>query len=186
MEHVRTFLIQVALTKLLWVEAAHFVIWLKNHSITHVLGNATLHECLTGCKLNLAGLLEWGQCMWVYAGKSSKLSKHTMLTHWIGYDKGSPHTHWIYWSETRSVTTERNVWFTADFSTVYTLPGPVHDPLPTSPAQSTPPLQAQHLAPQTPPASPPEQMQPPPPAMSSSEEEVEVEGKLNEDKPPSV
>jgi hypothetical protein len=124
MEHVHAFLIQVALPKSLWAEVAHFVIWLKNRSITHVLGDATPHEHLPGHKPNLAGLPEWGQCMWVHTGKSLKLSKHAALTHWIGYDKGSPHAHQIYWPETWSVTMERNVWFTADFTTVYTLPGP--------------------------------------------------------------
>jgi hypothetical protein len=61
MKHVHAFLIQAALPKLLWAEVAHFVIWLKNHSIMCVLGDATLHECLMGHKPNLAGLLEWGQ-----------------------------------------------------------------------------------------------------------------------------
>jgi hypothetical protein len=79
MEHVHAFIIQEALPKPLWAEVAHFIIWLKNCSITHVLGDATLHECLMGCKPNLAGLLEWGQCMWVHAGKSSKLGKHAAL-----------------------------------------------------------------------------------------------------------
>jgi hypothetical protein len=178
MERVHTFLIQVALPKLLWAEVAHFVIWLKNCSITCVLGDATLHECLTGCKPNLAGLPEWGQRMWVHAGKSSKLGKYAMLVHWIGYDKGSPHAHRIYWPETWSVTAERNVRFTADFTIVYTLPRPVLDLLPTSLVQSAPPLQAQPLASQTPPTSPP--------ATLSGEEEVEVEGELDEDELPSV
>jgi hypothetical protein len=85
----------------------------------------------------------------------------------------------------QSVTTERNVQFTADFTTVYTLPRPVHDPPPTSPVQSIPPLQAQLLAPQTPPTSLLEWTQPPL-VMSSGEEEVEVEGELDKDEPPSV
>jgi len=34
MERVRAFLIQAALLKLLWVEVAHFIIWLKNHTTT--------------------------------------------------------------------------------------------------------------------------------------------------------
>jgi hypothetical protein len=123
MEHVHAFLIQAALPKSLWAEAAHFIIWLKNCSITHVLGDATLHEHLTGRKPNLAGLSEWGQHVWVHAGKSLKLGKHAALAHWIGYDKGSPHAHRIYWPEMWSVTMETNVWFTADLTTVYFLPG---------------------------------------------------------------
>jgi hypothetical protein len=185
MEGVCAFLIQAALLKSLWAEVARFVIWLKNRSIMCVLGDATPHECLMGHKPNLAGLLEWGQCVWVHAGKSSKLGKHATLMHWISYDKGSPHAHRIYWPEMQSVTMERNVQFTADFTTVYTLPGPVHNPLPTSLVQTTPPPWAQPLAPQTPPTSLPEQMQPPP-ATSSGKEEVKVKVKLDEDEPPSV
>jgi transposase InsO family protein len=58
MERMHTFLIQSTLPKSLWAEVVHFVISLKNCSIMHVLWNATLHECLMGHKLNLAGLLE--------------------------------------------------------------------------------------------------------------------------------
>jgi hypothetical protein len=88
----------------------------------------------------------------------------------------------------QSVTTERNVRFTADFMTVYTSPGPMHNQLLTSPVQSMPPQHTQPLVPQTvqtPPASLPQHLQLPP-AMSSGEEEVEVEGKLNKDELPSV
>ena len=138
-ECMHTFLIQATLPKSLWVEAAHFIIWLKNHSITRVLGDATLHEHLMGHKPNLAGLPEWGQRVWVHAGKSLKLGKHAALMHWISYDKGSSHAHRIYWLVIWSVTVERNVWFTANFTTVYTLPRPMHNQPPTSPVQGTPP-----------------------------------------------
>jgi transposase InsO family protein len=150
MECMRAFLIQAILSKSLWVEVSHFIIWLKNCSITHVLGDATPHECLMGCKPNLAGLLEWGPHMWVYAGKSLKLGKHAALVHWISYNKGSPHAHRIYWPDMQSVTAERNVRFTADFTTVYTLPGPVHNQPPTSPVQSAlPPADTTASSPDT-------------------------------------
>jgi transposase InsO family protein len=139
MEHVHAFLIQATLPKLLWAEVVHFIIWLKNHSITCVFGDATPHKCLTGHKPNLAGLPEWGKRVWVHTGKSLKLGKYAALMHWIGYNKGSPHAHRIYWPETWSVTMERNVQFTADFTTVYTSPRPVHNQPPTSLVQSTPP-----------------------------------------------
>src|SRR6266850_4601674 len=182
MERVHAFLIQAALPKLLWVEVAHFVIWLKNRTTTRVIGDATLLERASGCKPNLAGLPKWGQRIWVHSGKSSKLQKHATIVHWIGYNRGSPHTHWIYWPETQSVTAERNVRFTADFTTVYTSPRLIQDLPPTSPALnpiSQPALQA---APQTPLAqsSQPPQRPQLPPATSSGEEEVKVEDKLED------
>jgi len=73
MERVCAFLIQAALPKALWAEAAHFVIWLKNHTTTRVIGDATPLERASGRKPNLAGLPEWGKHVWVHSGKSSKL-----------------------------------------------------------------------------------------------------------------
>src|SRR6267142_3181193 len=109
MERVRAFLIQAALPKSLWAEVAHFVIWLKNRTTMRVIGDATPLERVSGCKPNLAGLPEWGQRVWVHSGKSSKLQKNATIACWIGYNRGSPHAHWIYWPEMRSVTVERNV-----------------------------------------------------------------------------
>jgi len=159
MERVCAFLIQATLPKSLWAEAAHFVIWLKNHMTTQVIGDATLLEQVSGCKPNLVGLPKWGQRICVHSSKSSKLQKHTMIAHWIGYNRGSPHIHQIYWPEMRSITMERNVRFTADFTTVYTSPGPIQDlpPITSTPnAISQPTPQA---APQTPPAQSPQSPQ---------------------------
>src|SRR6266850_1926582 len=159
MERVHAFLIQAALPKSLWAEAAHFVIWLKNHTTTRVIGNATPLERASGHKPNLAGLPKWGQRICVHSSKSSKLQKHAMIAHWIGYNRGSPHILQIYWPEMRSITMERNVRFTADFTTVYTLPGPIQDlpPITSTPnAISQPTPQA---APQTPPAQSPQSPQ---------------------------
>ena len=125
MERVRAFLIQAALLKSLWAEVPHFVIWLKNCTTTWVIGDATPLEQVSGHKPNLVGLPEWGQHIWVHSGKSSKLQKHATIACWIGYNWGNLHAHQIYWLETQSITTERNVRFTADFTTVYTLPRPI-------------------------------------------------------------
>src|SRR6266850_7585649 len=148
MERVRVFLIQAALPKSLWAEVAHFVIWLKNRTTTQVIGDTTPLERVSSCKPNLAGLPEWGKRVWVHSGKSSKLQKHTTIAHWIGYNWGSPHAHWIYWPETRSVTMERNVRFTADFTTVYTSPGPIQDLPPTTLAPNPISQPAPQAAPQ--------------------------------------
>jgi len=101
-----------------------------------------------------------------------------MIVCWIGYDQGSPHAHWIYWLEMQSITAERNVRFTADFTTVYTSPRPVHNQQLAAVALSV----ASQPVQQATPVQQPQPSQPPqlPSAMSSREEEVEVEDKLKD------
>src|SRR6267142_6515317 len=151
-----------------------------------VIGDATLLERVSGCKPNLVGLPKWGQRIWVHSSKSSKLQKHAMIVCWIGYDQGSPHAHWIYWLEMWSVTAERNVRFTADFTTVYTLPRPIQDLPPATPAPNPISQPALQVVLQTPPAqsSQPPQRPQPPLATSSGEEEVKVEDKLEDSNSP--
>jgi transposase InsO family protein len=177
MERVRACIIQSELPKALWAEAANFVIWVKNRTTTKVLGNVTPQERLTGRKPNLAGLPEWGQRVWVHIGDGSKLEARAWPGRWVGYDSGSTHAHRIYWPDKHGISVERDVRFTADFTTVYTSAPPLESasqlagpaaPAPAPPAPSTP-------APSTPaaPASPP-------PATSSGEEELEVEDELED------
>ena len=59
-EHVHTVLHQSRLPKMLWAEALHFVIWVKNRTLTRALGNVTPFEKLTRKKPNIAGVPEWG------------------------------------------------------------------------------------------------------------------------------
>jgi len=61
MECICACLIQSKFPKALWVEAANFVIWVKNCTTTKVLGNITPHERLTRQKPNLAGVPKLGQ-----------------------------------------------------------------------------------------------------------------------------
>src|SRR6266850_2743428 len=72
----------------------------------------------------------------------------------------------------RSITTKMNVRFTANFTIVYTSPGPVHNQLPAAAALSaaSQPMQQPQ----------PPQLPQPPLAMSSGEEEVEVEDELKD------
>ncbi len=60
-ERVRAVLHQSGLPKTLWAEALHFVVWVKNRTLTQALGNVTPFEKLTGKKPNIAGVPEWGQ-----------------------------------------------------------------------------------------------------------------------------
>ena len=74
-ECVRAFLIQSGLPKFLWLEAANHAIWVKNQSLTKVLGNSTPLEHLTGQKPNLAGMPEWRQRVWIHTNSGTKLER---------------------------------------------------------------------------------------------------------------
>ena len=122
MERVRAFRIQADLPKFLWVEAARFVVWLKNRSLTRLLGTATPYERLTGRKPNLAGVPEWGQRVWVHDSSGTKLEARAEVARWVGYDSDSTHAHRIYWPETQKISVERDIKFTSDTVIVDTAP----------------------------------------------------------------
>ncbi len=106
-ERVQAILHQSGLPKNLWGEAIHFCIWLKNQMSTQAIGQATtLFERLTGHKPNLAGMPEWGQCIWVHNALGSKLDTRASIVWWVGFDQDSPHVHHIYWPEKGSVLVE--------------------------------------------------------------------------------
>src|SRR5487761_336488 len=172
-ERVRALIIQSGLPKDLWAEAAQLVIWLKNQLTTRVLGTTTPHEQLTGHKPNLAGVPEWGQLVWVHNDRASKLEPRATQARWVGYDGASTHAHRIYWPEKRSVSVERNIRFTADYTTVIASPPPLKSPTPQTPPALPGPSQQAAPAPAA----------QPPPATDSGEEEVEVEDELDEEPP---
>ena len=141
MKRIQAFLIQSGLPQALWAEAANHAIWVKNRSLTKVLGNVTPLERLTGQKPNLAGILEWGQQVWVHTDSGTKLDRRSVPVHWIGYDADSTHAHCIYWPETQKVSVERNVKFSEDSVTVRIIPLiPRKTPAPRPQIPSTPSL----------------------------------------------
>ena len=97
---------QSRLLKTLWAEALLYAVWLKNHTSTHTLGTVTPYEHLHKSKPNLAGVLEWGQHMWVHNDLGSKLDARATVAHWVGYDADSTHTHRIYWPQKRLISVE--------------------------------------------------------------------------------
>jgi len=170
-EHMCAVLHQSGLPKTLWAEVLHFVIWVKNRTLTRTLGNVTPFEKLTRKKPNI-GVPEWGQCVWVHTAANSKLDAHMATAHWVGYNRDSTHTHRIYWTEQHKVSVERDVKFTA-LSTTVSIPTPIPTP-PSAPAPVT--LSgAPSIAPEC---------QQPPAATNSGEEEVEVEDELVDATPP--
>jgi len=103
-ERVHTVLHQSGLPKTLWAEALHFVVWVKNRTLTRALGNIMLLEELTGKEPNIAGVPEWGQRVWVHTTTNSKLDARAATAHRVGYNGDSTHAHRIYWAEQRNVS----------------------------------------------------------------------------------
>ena len=138
----------------------------------------TPYECLHKSKPNLAGVPEWGQCVWVHNDSGSKLDAWATVAHWVGYNADSTHAHRIYWPQKRSVSVKCNVKFTSDARTI-----PISIPHITMGTMPAPPIPAQIThAPLHPPPEPmpaPAQVTSPPPwplpAASSSEEEMDDE-----------
>ena len=172
MERVRALLIQADLPKFLWAEAVQFVVWLKNRSLTRAIGNVTPYERLTGQKPNLAGVPEWGQCVWVHNDSGTKLDARASAARWVGYDADSTHAHWIYWPDTRKISVERNVRFKTKSITIR-----IPSRLPSTPA---PAPAVQQPATVTSVQKTSSQL---PPATDSGEEEVKVEDELDDQTP---
>ena len=82
---------------MLWGEAAHHVVWLKNHTPTKVLdGDTTPYESAYGKKPDLCGVCEWGSCCWVQNELVAKSGGQVSEGVWVGVDEKSKGA-WIYW-----------------------------------------------------------------------------------------
>jgi hypothetical protein len=158
-EHVRALLHQSKLPKNLWGKAIHFCIWLKNRTLTQVIGKATtLFKWLTRHKPNLTDVPKWGQCIWVHRDLGSKLDTRASTMRWVGFNQDSPHAHPIYWPEKGLILVECDVKSTFKWAVVYTLRFPtlqadLQASVPhraTTPQPSTAALLAAVTPPQTP------------------------------------
>jgi len=182
-EHVRALLHQSRLPPMLWAEALHFVVWVKNRTLMKALGNVTPFEKLTRKKPYLAGVPKWGQRIWVHTNANSKLGARAELVHWVGYSRDSTHAHRIYWAGAKKISTERDVKFAVSTATIS-----ITSSLSSTPLAPTLPLQHAASMPSTTPAptaptqaasAPPQ----PPAATDSGEEEVKVKDKLTDTSP---
>lgn len=108
------------LPKHFWGKAINHTAWLKNCTSTWTLGNTMPLEWLYGQKPNLGNMPKWGQCIWVHTDSGSKLDAQAVEGHWVGYDKDSTHTHWIYFSNKNKVAIEQNVKFAPTTITIHT------------------------------------------------------------------
>jgi hypothetical protein len=180
-EHIHALLHSAGLLKILWAEVLHFVIWVKNRTLTRVLGNTTPFEKLTGNKPNISGVPEWGQRVWVHTVANSKLGACAATAHWVGYDRDSTHAHQIYWAEKHKVSIEHNIKFMPSTTTVTLSPLLLTSPSASAPvpAQAMPPKPP--VSTQTPsPLVQTTAVHPQPlPATNSGKEEVKVKDELN-------
>jgi hypothetical protein len=88
------------------------VIWLKNQTSTKAIPSGkTPYEMVTGKKLNLSDLCEWGSVVWVHDDSGTKLDGRAKEGHWVGFDEQSKGSR-VYWPEKHTVTVERSVTFT--------------------------------------------------------------------------
>jgi hypothetical protein len=137
LERMCTLIKQVGLPTMLWGKALHFTVWVKNCTLTSVLGNATtLYEWLTGQKPSIAGIPEWGQHIWVHNDSGSKLDVYTTITQWVGYDEESTHAHRVYWEDKGKISVERNIKFITDTLVLFPLHIPMTAPIPAPPANT--------------------------------------------------
>ena len=95
MERIRAVGHASGLLKNLWGEVLIHVVWVKNQTASRVLNGKTSYELLTGNKLNLHDVSEWGACMWVHDPNSSKLDMQARDGRWVGFN-GDSGAHRIY------------------------------------------------------------------------------------------
>ncbi|KAI0038317.1 copia protein, partial [Auriscalpium vulgare] len=85
------------LPKNLWAEAQYHAGWVRNRTPTSAIPNSrTPHEVATGEKPNLAGIIPWGNKVWVKKLDATKLSPRAVEGRFIGYDEESKGCR-IYW-----------------------------------------------------------------------------------------
>ena len=84
------------------------MVWLKKCTSTKALGAATPLQALTGCKLDLSGLQEWGRKVLVHDAMNTKLGGCAKEGRWVGLDAESKASH-IYWPDKTTVSIESNV-----------------------------------------------------------------------------
>jgi len=70
----------------------------------------TPYEAAFGKKLNLKGVQEWGEKVWIRVEKSDKLSGRVCKGHWLEIDEESKGVR-VWWPDTKTVGIERNIYY---------------------------------------------------------------------------
>ena len=109
-ECIRVLLHASGLPKSLLGEAARHVVWLLNRMTTKAVDGMTPYEAAFGKKLNLSGVREWGDKVWVRVEAGDKLGGRVKEGRWMGIDEQSKGVR-VYWPDKRNVTIERNIYY---------------------------------------------------------------------------
>ena len=106
LEKVRAMLHSSGQPHMLWGEAAHHAVWLKNCTPTKALGgDMTPYEAAYGKKPDLWGIREWGSRCWVRNESSAKLGGRVDEGVWVGIDEKSKGAR-VFWPGKHTVTVE--------------------------------------------------------------------------------
>lgn len=84
--------------------------WLLNRTTTKAVDGMTPYEAAFGKKLNLKGLREWGERVWVRVKAGNKLGGRVREGRWLGVDDKSKGVQ-VYWPDTKTITVERNTYY---------------------------------------------------------------------------
>ncbi len=168
----------------MWGEALRHSTWLKNRTSMRGLGGKTPWQVLYRTPPDLSRLKHFGEAVWVHDPDGSKLDLRAREGRWISFDVKS-RGHHVYWSASRSVGIEWNMYFTTaglkgeklDIPTSKALPNELcATPLPLpAPLPPVPPPPTQPVSAPTPPS--------PPSLLSSLSSLNEVEVMLPEPQP---
>jgi hypothetical protein len=101
---------QVSFLKIYGGEAVTHIVWLKNRTPTRSLGEKTPFRVLYEKKLDLSGLREWENEVWVYTMAGTKLDGCSKVGRWLGFEEVS-NGHCVYWPKKRSVTVKCSIKF---------------------------------------------------------------------------
>ena len=121
-ERIRALLHASGLPRTLWGEAARHVVWLMNRTRTKAVSDKTPYEAAFGKKPDLSDVREWGEKLWVRVEKGDKLGGRVKEGKWMGISDESKGVR-VYWPDTKTVSTERNVYYDKTQSSVSRLEG---------------------------------------------------------------
>lgn len=107
-------IIAAGLSKFLWAEAKHHMVWLHNCTPTSLLpGNTILYQMAKGRKPDLFRVCEWGKNIYVKLQKAGKLESKVEEAKFVGINNQSKRYR-IYWPGKSIVTVERDVYFSRE------------------------------------------------------------------------
>ena len=165
LEQIRAFAHGSGLPKLLWGEALHHAVWLKNCTATCALNSRTPFKALYSHLPNLSCLHSWGCHVWVHDPDCSKLDVRVREAHWLGFDV-DVRAHCVFWPGPGNVYFGTSALSEGEETHIATLRGKQSD-APTTPMTSSAPASPAPSPSSAPVSAPPAPVQTPVPMPES-------------------